>query len=115
MQKIKKGDMVRVNTGKDKGMTGEVLQVITPSTTSKKKVATRVLVKGINLVTKHVRANPALEQAGGIIKKEASLDISNVAILNQKTGKADKIAFKILENEKRRVRVFKSTGEVVDV
>lgn len=115
MQKIKSKDKVIVLTGKDKGKTGVVLKVITPKKDSKKKTAPRVLVEGINIVKKHVRANPALEQPGGIIQKEASLDISNVALLNPKTGKADKVAFKILENEKRKVRVFKSTGEVVDV
>ena len=115
MQKIKSKDKVIVLTGKDKGKTGVVRQVLTPKANAKKRVATRVLVEGINLVKKHVRANPALEQAGGIIQKEASLDISNVALLNPNTGKADKVAFKILENENRRVRVFKSTGEVVDV
>lgn len=115
MQKIKSKDKVIILTGKDKGKTGVVLSVITPKASSKKRVATRVLVEGINIVKKHVRANPALEQPGGIIQKEASLDISNVAILNPNTGKADRVAFKILENENRRVRIFKSTGEVVDV
>lgn len=114
MQKIKSKDTVIVLTGKDKGKTGVVQKVIMPR--GKKKVRnTRVIIEGINLVKKHVRANPQQEQQGGIIQKEAALDISNVAILNPTTGKADKIGFKVLENENRRVRVFKSTGEVVDV
>jgi large subunit ribosomal protein L24 len=115
MQKIKCKDKVIILTGKDKGKTGVVLKVITPSRSKKSVAATRVLVEGINIVKKHVRANPAQEQPGGIIQKEASLDISNVALFNAKTGKADKVAFKVLENENRRVRIFKSTGEVVDV
>lgn len=112
MQKIKSKDTVIVLAGKDKGKTGVVQKVIMPRA---KKKQMRVLVEGINLVKKHVRGNPQQEQPGGIIQKEASLDISNVAILNPITGKADKIAFKTLENENRRVRVFKSNGEVVDV
>lgn len=106
MNKIKREDNVIVLTGKDKGKTGKVLKVLANG---------RVLVDGINLVKKHVKANPAQEQTGGIITKEASMDISNVALLNPNTGKADKVAFKILENENRKVRIFKSSGEVVDV
>ena len=112
MQKIKSKDTVIVLAGKDKGKTGVVERVITPRGNQKK---TRVLVKDINLVKKHVRGNPQQDQPGGIISKEAPLDISNIAVLNPATGKADKIGFKVLENENRRVRVFKSTGEVVDV
>lgn len=104
MAKIKLGDSVIVTTGKDKGKTGVVKSVSNM----------RVIVEGINLVTEYVRANPSQEQQGGIFKKEAAMDISNVALLNPTTGKADKVAFKILENENRKVRVFKSTGEVVD-
>lgn len=106
MNKIKREDNVIVLTGKDKGKTGKVLKVLSDG---------RVLVEGVNLVKKHVKANPSQEQTGGIITKEASMDISNVALLNPNTGKADKVAFKILENENRKVRIFKSSGEVVDV
>lgn len=105
MAKIKLGDMVIVTTGKDKGKTGVVKNISNM----------RVIVEGLNLVTEYVRANPSQEKQGGIIKKEAALDISNVALLNPANGKADKVGFKILENENRKVRVFKSTGEVVDV
>lgn len=97
--------MVIVTTGKDKGKTGVVKNISNM----------RVIVEGLNLVTEYVRANPSQEKQGGIIKKEAALDISNVALLNPANGKADKVGFKILENENRKVRVFKSTGEVVDV
>lgn len=112
MQRIKCKDTVIVLTGRDKGKTGEVLKVIAARVQNK---ATRVLVQGVNLVKKHVKGNPSQEKPGGIIEKEASMDISNVALLNPNTGKADKVAFKILEQENRKVRVFKSTGEVVDV
>ncbi len=111
MQKIKCKDNVIVLTGKDRGKTGTVLKVIC----GRGKAAMRVIVEGVNMVKKHVRGNPNQEKQGGIIQQEASLDISNVALLNPKTGKADKIGFKFLENEQRKVRVFKSTGEVVDV
>ncbi len=115
MQKIKCKDKVIVTTGKDKGKTGIVQKIITRERTKKHIAATKVLVEGINLVKKHVRGNPQQEQSGGIIQKEAALDISNVALINPNTGKADKVGFKTLENENRKVRVFKSTGEVVDV
>lgn len=111
MQKIKCKDNVIVLTGKDRGKTGTVLKVIC----GHGKAAMRVIVEGVNMVKKHVRGNPNQEKQGGIIQQEASLDISNVALLNPKTGKADKVGFKFLENEQRKVRVFKSTGEVVDV
>ncbi len=112
MQKIKSKDTVIVLTGKDKGKSGVVQKVIMPTV---KKPMMRVVVEGINMVKKHTRGNPQAGVQGGIIEKEAALNIANVAILNPTTGKADKVGFKILENENRKVRVFKSTGEVVDV
>ncbi len=112
MQKIKSKDTVIVLAGKDKGKTGVVQKVIMPRA---KKTKMRVIVEGINMVKKHVRGNPQQEQPGGIIEKEAPLDISNVALLNPKTGKADRVGFKVLEQENCKVRFFKSTGEVVDV
>lgn len=115
MQKIKCKDKVIVTTGKDKGKTGIVQKIIIRERTKKNIASTKVLVEGINLIKKHVRGNPQQDQPGGIIQKEAALDISNVALLNPNTGKADKVGFKTLENENRKVRVFKSTGEVVDV
>lgn len=107
MKKIKKGDTVIVRAGKDKGRSGQVLAVLSASCAS----SVRVLVEGINLVKRHVKATQ--ERAGGIISKEASIHISNVAVLNPATAKADKLGFKILEDG-RKVRFFKSTGEMLD-
>src|SRR5690349_2985791 len=103
MRKIKKGDAVKVMTGRDKGRQGTVLSVH----------ESRLLVEGINLIKKHTKSNPDKQIEGGIIQKEAPIDISNVALLNKATGKADRVGFKILEDG-RKVRVYKSTGEVVD-
>ncbi len=105
MRKIKKGDDVIVLTGKDKGKRGTVLKVVD---------GTHVVVENINMVKKHTKANPQSGDAGGILDKEMPLDASNVAIYNAETGKADRVGFKILEDG-RKVRIFKSTGEVVDV
>lgn len=102
--KIKRDDEVIVITGKDKGKRGKVLRILDD----------RVVVGGVNLVKKHVRANPAKGSAGGIVQQEAALHISNVALVNPQTQKGDKVGFKTLEDG-RKVRVFKSTGEVVDV
>jgi large subunit ribosomal protein L24 len=105
MKKIKKGDRVVVLTGKDKGKQGDVLRVLDNG---------KLLVENINMVKKHVRPNPNQGENGGIIDQEAPMDASNVAIFNPTTGKADRVGFKILEDN-RKVRVFKSNGEVVDV
>lgn len=102
--KIKRDDEVIVITGKDKGKRGKVLRILDD----------RVVVGGVNLVKKHVRANPAKGAAGGIVQQEAALHISNIALVNPQTQKGDKVGFKTLEDG-RKVRVFKSTGEVVDV
>ena len=110
MQKIRKGDQVVVTTGKDKGKRGTVLRVFESG---------KVLVEGVNRVKKHQRPNPVKGQTGGIIDKEMPLAISNVMLLNPATGKADRIGFKFLEAQggapARKVRFFKSNGEVVDV
>ena len=106
MKRIKKGDEVIVIAGRDKGKTGTVQSVMME--------AGRVLVEGANLVKRHTKPNPARNQAGGIIEKEASLHLSNVALFNLETGKADRVGFKILDDG-RKVRVFRSTGEMVDV
>lgn len=105
MRKIRKGDEVIVITGKDKGKRGSVLRVYEDN---------RVLVEGINIIKKHVRPNPNIGESGGIVEKEAPLQVSNVAIFNAQTNKADRVGFRTLEDN-RKVRVFKSTGEVVDV
>jgi large subunit ribosomal protein L24 len=110
MQKIRKGDMVVVTTGKEKGKRGSVLRVFESG---------KVLVEGVNRVKKHQRPNPMKNQQGGIIDKEMPLHVSNVMLLNPATGKGDRVGFKFLEaqgaNPARKVRFFKSNGEVVDV
>lgn len=110
--KIKKGDAVIVTTGKDKGRESVVLSVVRRK--GRESQGLRVLVEGVNMVKKHEKPNPQKEMPGGIREKEASLAISNVAIFNKATGKADRVGFKVLEDG-RKVRVFKSTGEMVDV
>lgn len=104
MRKIKKGDLVIVTAGKDKGRQGVVLSVA--------KLGQRVFVEGVNLVKRHTKGNPQQQVPGGIVSKEASIHISNIALYNQETGKADRVGFKILEDG-RKVRIFKSTKEVV--
>ncbi len=104
MAKIKRDDEVVVIAGKDKGKRGKVVSVLEG----------RVLVAGVNLVKKHVKPNPNRGEQGGIVEREASFDISNVALFNQATQKADRVGYKVLEDG-AKVRVFKSTGEVVDV
>ena len=105
MRKIRKGDNVIVLTGKDKGKQGTVLRVIGDQ---------QVVVENINMVKKHTKPNPMRSETGGILDKEMPMDISNVAIYNPVTGKADRVGFKVLEDG-RKVRVFKSTSEVVDI
>jgi large subunit ribosomal protein L24 len=105
MKKIRKGDEVMVLTGRNKSARGKVLRVLDDE---------RVVVEGVNLVKRHTRPNPQVGQAGGIIEKEAPIHVSNVAIYNSATGKADRVGFKTLEDG-RKVRFFKSSGEVVDI
>ena len=105
MKKIRKGDDVVVITGRDRGKRGTVLRVID---------ADHVLVEGANRVKKHLRPNPMKGVTGGIVEKEMPLHISNVALFNPVTKKADRIGTRELEDG-RRVRYFKSNGEVVDV
>jgi len=111
MQKIRKGDTVVVTAGSDKGKRGTVLRVLVDSG--------KVLVEGVNRVKKHQRPNPIKGQTGGIIDKEMPLSISNVMLLNPATGKGDRVGFKFLAAQgttpARKVRFFKSNGEVVDV
>ena len=105
MQRIKKNDDVMVVTGRDKGRTGKVIKVATDG---------RLLVEGVNLVKKHVRPNPNANEQGGILEREAPIDASNVALVNPKTKKADRVYFKMLQDG-RKVRVFKSDNEQLDV
>jgi large subunit ribosomal protein L24 len=104
MRKIKKGDDVVVIAGKDKGKRGSVLRMVD---------ADHVLVEGVNMVKKHQRPNPMKNVTGGIVDKELPLHISNIAIFNAGTKKADRVGFKQLADG-RRVRVFKSNGEMID-
>lgn len=105
MNKIKKNDEVIVLTGKSKGVHGKVLAIV--------KDGCRVVVEGANLIKKHIRGNPQQNQPGSITEKEASIAMSNVALLNPVTNKADKVGFKTLDDG-RKVRYFKSNGELVD-
>jgi len=105
MKKIKKGDNVMVLTGKDRGKTGQVVRVIDEDD--------RVIVENINMAKKHQKGNPNAGVPGGIIEKEMPIHISNVALVNAATGKADRVGVKQLEDG-RKVRYFKSNGEVLD-
>ncbi|MCL6264044.1 50S ribosomal protein L24 [Craterilacuibacter sp. RT1T] len=102
MRKIRKGDEVVVITGKDKGKRGTVLR----------SLEGKVVVEGVNVVKKHMKPNPVRGIAGGIVDKTMPIDVSNVAIFNTASQKADRVGFKTLEDG-RKVRVFKSSGEVV--
>jgi large subunit ribosomal protein L24 len=110
MNRIRKGDQVVVTTGREKGKKGTVLRVLETG---------KVLVEGVNRVKKHQRPNPVKGQTGGIIDKEAPIHLSNVMLVNPATGKGDRVGFKFLEAQgeapARKVRFFKSNGEVVDV
>ena len=101
--KIRRDDEIVVIAGKDKGKQGKVLKVITGKD--------RVIVEGVNLVKKHQKPNPQLNVPGGIIEKEASIHVSNIAIVNPSTGKADRVGFRVEEGKK--VRIFKSNGEQI--
>ncbi|QTH62837.1 50S ribosomal protein L24 [Psychrosphaera ytuae] len=101
--KIRREDEVIVIAGKDKGKTGKVLKVITGTD--------RLIVEGVNLIKKHQKPVPQLQQPGGIVEKEASVNVSNVAILNPETGKADRVGFKFEDGKK--VRFFKSNGKTI--
>lgn len=105
MKKIKKGDEVIVTTGKSKGQRGNVLRVTQDD---------KLFVENINMVKRHTRPDPNRNQPGGIIEREAALHISNVALFNPATKKGDRVGFKALEDG-RKVRIFRSTGEMVDV
>ena len=101
--KLKKGDKVIVTTGKDKGKTGAITTVFPKEN--------KVIVGGVNMVKRHTK--PSQESAGGIISKEMPIHVSNVALVDPKTGKASRIGYKI-EKDGRKVRVAKKSGEVVD-
>ena len=104
MRKIKSDDEVIVIAGRDKGKRGKVIKVLEND---------RLLVAGVQMIKKHQKPNPQLGQPGGIVEKEAPIQVSNVAIFNPSTQKADRVGFKVQEDGKK-VRVFKSNGEAVD-
>lgn len=104
MQRIKKGDDIVVICGRDKGKRGTVLRRVD---------AEHVVVEGVNKVKKHQRPNPMKNQIGGIVDKDMPIHVSNIALYNPATQKADRVGFKSLEDG-RKVRVFKSNGEQVD-
>ena len=110
MNKIRKGDQVVVTTGREKGKRGSVLRVFDSG---------KVLIEGVNRVKKHQRPNPVKGLTGGIVDKEMPIHISNVMLVNPATGKGDRVGFKFLDAQggapARKVRFFKSNGEVVDV
>ncbi|MFC3032450.1 50S ribosomal protein L24 [Pseudoalteromonas fenneropenaei] len=101
--KIRRDDEVIVLAGKDKGKRGKVLSVVSETG--------RVFVEGVNLIKKHQKPVPQLQQPGGVVEKEASIDVSNVAIFNAETGKADRVGFRFEDGKK--VRFFKSTGKTI--
>ena len=105
MRKIRKGDDVVVITGKDKGKRGTVLHTVGED---------RLVVEGVAKVKKHAKPNPMKGQTGGIVEKEMSIHISNVALFNPATKKGDRVGFKALDDG-RKVRYFKSNGETMDV
>ncbi|ATD64259.1 50S ribosomal protein L24 [Neisseria weixii] len=105
MNKIIKGDKVVVIAGKDKGKQGQVARIL----------GDKIVVEGVNVVKRHQKPNPMRGVEGGIIAKEMPLAISNVAILNPETNKADRVGIKLIESEGKvkRVRFFKSNGSII--
>ncbi|MES3007627.1 MAG: 50S ribosomal protein L24 [Pseudomonadota bacterium] len=103
MRKIKCNDEVIVTTGKDKGKRGTVSRLVGDD---------KVVVAGVNMVKRHTKPNPNAGQPGGIIEKEAAISISNIAIFNPESSKADRVGFKVEDGKK--TRVFKSTNKEID-
>lgn len=104
MLKIKRDDEVVIIAGRDKGKHGTVSRVLEND---------RLLVRGVNMVKRHTKANPMRGDQGGIVEKEAPIHVSNVAILNSVTNKADRVGFKILDDGSK-VRIYKSNQERID-
>lgn len=105
MKRIHKGDEVIVTTGRSKGTRGHVISILDND---------RLLVENVHMAKRHTKADPGRNKEGGIVEKEAPIHISNVAMFNPVTGKADRIGFKSLEDG-HKVRIYKSTGEAVDI
>ncbi len=103
MLKIKRDDEVIILAGKDKGKRGKVRKVLDNG---------KLVVSGVNMIKKHTKPNPQAGVAGGIVEREAPIQVSNVAIFNPSSNKADRVGFKVDGDTK--VRIFKSTGEVID-
>ncbi len=111
MKKVKKDDKVVVLTVKDKGRSGKVIKIVGDD---------YALVEGVNIVSKNMKPNPHKNQQGGIVKRESRIHLSNIALINPATNKADKVGFKILEpkapgEKAKKVRIFKSNKEQVDL
>ena len=106
IRKIRKGDEVVVLAGRSRGQRGSVLSVDVGGN--------RVVVEGVNVVKRHTKPNPQKGTSGGIIEQETSIHVSNVALFNPVTGRGDRIGVKMM-GDGRKVRMFKSTGEVVDI
>ncbi len=106
--KLKKDDEVIVLAGKDKGRRGTINRVVI------KKGRRRAFVDGINMIKKHVKPNPQANQQGGIVEQEAPIDMSNIAIYNAVSKKADRVSFKLLEDG-TKVRIYRSSGEQIEV
>jgi large subunit ribosomal protein L24 len=104
MHRIRKGDQVIVTTGRDKGRQGTVIRVLEDD---------KLVVENVNMVKKHQKPNPQQNVPGGIVQKEAPIHVSNVMLFNPATKKGDRVGFKKLDDG-RKVRVFKSNGEVID-
>ena len=105
MNKIRKGDEVIVRTGKDKGRRGTVLEIFDDE---------RVLIEGVNLAKKHTKPNPNIGEQGGILDKAMPLDISNVLVFNQKSKKGERVGIRV-NDDGSKVRIFRGTGDVVDI
>jgi large subunit ribosomal protein L24 len=105
MKRIRKGDEVIVIAGRSRGQRGHVMNVVDDE---------RLLVENVNMIKRHTRPDPGRNIPGGIVDKEAPIHISNVALYNPVTQKADRVGVKTLEDG-RKVRIFKSTGEAVDI
>jgi len=104
VKRIRKGDEVVVTAGRSKGQRGHVLRVMDD----------RLLVENVNMVKRHTRPDPGRNVPGGIVEREAPIHVSNVALYNPVTGKGDRVGFRTLEDG-RKVRIFKSNGEAVDI
>ena len=105
MNRLKKGDQVYIISGKDKGKLGIISKIVNEE---------KILVDGINLAKKHVKPNPNKNETGGVVEKEMPIHASNAMIYNVKTKKPDRVGVLKLKNDKK-VRVFKSTGEQIDL